>query len=107
MEQMNLEWLAETMDLVLEPREIQNVDIDTSLIYSGDFFGMTGLQGDNSLIMYGTGSRIGHCTMALWMDGELYIVESVGVFGIRKTPYEQWIQMMRDTRKMVIWLPLR
>jgi hypothetical protein len=34
------------------------------------------LDGLDEIIMYGTGSHVGHSTMALRFDGELYIVES-------------------------------
>jgi len=34
------------------------------------------LDGLDPMIMYGTGSKIGHNTMALRFDGELYVVES-------------------------------
>jgi len=34
------------------------------------------LDGLDPMIMYGTGSRVGHNVMALRFDGELYVVES-------------------------------
>lgn len=34
------------------------------------------LDGLGQIIMYGTGAYLGHNTMALRFDGELYIVES-------------------------------
>jgi len=55
-----------------------NIDIDPLTVKSGDFFGVTRLDGLNPLIMYGTGSHIGHCTTALWFEDGLYIVESQG-----------------------------
>ena len=39
------------------------------------------LDGAGSLIMYGTGSRVGHNVMAMRFDGELYIVESTSGAG--------------------------
>lgn len=43
-------------------------------------FGIFRLDGLDPLIMIGTGSRMGHCVMALWFEEkgkrELYIVES-------------------------------
>jgi len=39
-------------------------------------FAIFRLDGFDSIIMYGTGSHVGHCTMALRFDGELYVVES-------------------------------
>ena len=76
MEEANLRFLHESMDLNLEEREIQKVEIDPDLIQSGDFLAIFRLDGLDPIIMYGTGSHIGHSTMALRFDGELYIVES-------------------------------
>lgn len=95
----------------LPPRPINFVDIDESMVKSGDFFGVTRLDGLNPLIMYGTGSHIGHCTTALRFDDGLYIVESQGaafwpVQGIQRTPFAQWIQQTRERDMAVIWLPL-
>ena len=64
------------MDIVLEEREIQKVEIDPDLIQSGDFFAIFRLDGLDPMIMYATGSHIAHTTMALRFDGELYVVES-------------------------------
>lgn len=88
------------------------VDIEESMVKSGDFFGVTRLDGLNPMIMYGTGSHIGHCTTALWFDDGLYIVESQGnqlwpVQGIQRTPFKQWINQTRERDMAVIWLPLK
>lgn len=106
------QFLLETMGYDLPPRTINFVDIDESMVKSGDFFGVTRLDGLNPLIMYGTGSHIGHCTTALQFDDGLYIVESQGaafwpVQGIQRTPFAQWIQQTRERDMAVIWLPLR
>lgn len=89
-------FLLESMGYDLPPRPINFVDIDPSLVKSGDFLGVTRLDGLNPMIMYGTGSHIGHCTTALHFDDGLYIVESQGskiwpVAGIQRTPFAQWI----------------
>lgn len=72
------QFLLESMGYDLPPRPINFVDIDENMVKSGDFFGVTRLDGLNPLIMYGTGSHIGHCTTALRFDDGLYIVESQG-----------------------------
>ena len=77
MEEANVEFLKEAMGITLEERAITKVEIDPSTIQSGDFFALNRLNGEDPLIMYGTGSHIGHCAMALHIDGELYVVESV------------------------------
>ena len=62
--------------------------------------------------MYGTGSHISHCTMALWIEDELYVIESTGDGflpnngGIMKTKYADWIQRMEATSENVAHLPL-
>ena len=73
----NLQFLKDTMQLEMTERTTQKVEIDPDLIQSGDFLGVLRLDGLVSIIMYGTGARIGHNVMALRMeDDELYIVES-------------------------------
>ena len=76
-EEGNVQFIKDVMGVTLEPRETKIVDIDPSLIQSGDFFGIMRLDGLDQIIMYGTGSYVGHNVMALRMeDDELYIVES-------------------------------
>ena len=49
------------------------------------------------MIMYGSGSMASHSVMALRMEGELYIVESVGpTAGVRRTLYKDWISHHRS-----------
>mmetsp|Transcript_3108 Transcript_3108/g.2102 ORF Transcript_3108/g.2102 Transcript_3108/m.2102 type:complete len:253 (+) Transcript_3108:840-1598(+) len=93
-----------SMGYDLQPRQIHTVEIDASMIRSGDHFGMFSLDGSSSLIMYGSGSYTDHSTMALWFDDGLYIVES-NTPVIRRTPYSQWIESVRRS-SMVAWNPL-
>lgn len=108
----NLRFLSETINYNMEPREINYVDIDESLVKSGDFFGVVRLDGTSPMIMYGTGGRFSHCTTALWFEDGLYITESQGagywpVNGIQRTPFKQWVQMARERDYNVAWLPLK
>lgn len=69
------------MGLNIEKRSVTNVDIDESLIKSGDFFLIMRLDGLDPMIMWGTGSHGAHCVMAMWFTEEdgseaLYITES-------------------------------
>lgn len=62
--------------------------------------------------MYGTGSHIGHDTMALRFDGELYVVESQDAWywpthGLQRTLWADWIKQAEDADFHVSWLPLR
>jgi len=63
------------------------------------------------MIQYGSGSYVGHSTVALWVDSELYILESQGGAywprqGIQMNPYDTWIQWAENAGYMVTWLPL-
>lgn len=78
--------------------------LDPTLIKSGDMFGLVGWDGITALIQYGSGSFLGHCTVALWYDDGLYILESVNQ-GIIRTPWIQWVK--NNDWASIIWLPLR
>lgn len=112
MEDLSKQFLSETMGYSMEKRAINHVDVDPSTIKSGDFLGNVRLDGLSPIIMYGTGARFSHCLMALWFDDGLYIVESQGagywpVFGIQRTPWDEWIQLARARDYNTIWLPLK
>lgn len=99
------------MGLLLEEREIQQIEYDESNINSGDFFSILRLDGLDPIIMYGSGSHAGHSVMALRMDGELFIVESQGAWywpqaGIQKTPYKQWVEWASNADFNVVHMPL-
>jgi len=99
------------MQIKMEEREITKVEIDPSTIRSGDFFGLIRLDGTSPIIMYGTGAGITHCTIAVHIDGELYIAEStdgnyVTAHGIQKTKWADWIKLKEETSYHVIHLPL-
>jgi len=89
------------MNWIPEKREIEHVEIDLNQVKSGDFFAVSAMGGLDALIMYGTGSRISHSTMALWFDDGLFIVES-NAGGIHRTPIEKRIYNSED----IMWIPL-
>jgi hypothetical protein len=76
MEKANVQFFSEAMNWDLEERTIHDVDIDEVHINSGDFLAIFRLDGLDPLVMYGSGSRAGHSTMALRFDDGLYVVES-------------------------------
>lgn len=80
MEKANVDFLKWGINWELKERETHKVEIDESLIKSGDWLAILRLDGLDPMIMYGTGSRVGHTVSCLWFeeDGkrELYIVES-------------------------------
>lgn len=69
------------------------------------------LDGVDPIIMYGSGTHAGHSTMALRMDGKLYIVESQDGWywpkhGIQKNEWSQWIQWAKNADFHVAHFPL-
>lgn len=89
----------------------QRVNIDKKNIRSGDFLAILRLDGIDQLIHWGSGSRIGHSTMALWRDGELYVVESQdGPYwprrGIQKNKFDQWAIWADNADFNVLHVPL-
>jgi len=98
------EWVKRPSDVV--------VALDEQLIQSGDFFAITRFDGLDQIIEYGAGSRAGHCTTALWINGDLFICESQGGWywprsGIQCNPYQNWIKWADNAGFQVTWLPLK
>lgn len=88
------------------------IKLDKSQIKTGDFFGVTRLDGVDQLIMMGTGSSLGHSTVAVWIDGELYVVESQDgwywpTHGVQKTKYEDWLKYADNADFNVVVMKLR
>ena len=111
MEKANVEFLHNTMNYNLVERETKEYDYDLSNIHSGDFFAVTRLDGIDPIIMYGSGSHTGHSVMALWIDGELNIVESQDGWywpkhGIQRNLFPQWIEWARNADFHVVHMPL-
>lgn len=111
MEQANVNFIKAAMDVTIAPRDTYEVEIDEKLVKSGDFFLIMRLDGLDQIIMWGTGSTGAHCTMAMWFDDELYVVESQDAWywptkGLQRTPFKTWIQQAKDASFNVAWLPL-
>jgi hypothetical protein len=88
------------------------LNIDKSEIKSGDFLAITRLDGVDPLVMLGSGSHIGHSAVCLWVEGELYVVESQAGWywpraGIQINKWEDWIQWADNASFMVAILPLK
>ena len=117
MAKANVSMDKEVMGLELEKRHINLVDVDESLIKSGDFILIMRLDGIDPIIMYGTGSHGAHCGVLIWFpepDGTeaLYIIESQDAWywptkNIQRTPFKKWISQAQDASFNVIWLPLK
>jgi len=88
------------------------IDIDPSLIKSGDFFAVTRFDGLDQIIEWGAGTHAGHSVVALWIEGELYITESQAGWywprtGIQKNLFTTWVQWAKNAGFHVTWLPLK
>ena len=62
--------------------------------------------------MMGTGSSIGHTTVAVWIEEELYIVESQDGWywpkhGIQRNKYDEWMENAFNADFNVYWIPLK
>ena len=111
MEKANLKFIKEVLGTELQERTIQKVDIDPDTINSGDFLAIMRLDGLDPMIMYGTGSRVGHNVMALRFDGELYVVESQDAWywpthGLQRTKWADWIKQAEEADFNVTYHPL-
>ena len=63
------------------------------------------------MIMIGTGSTIGHCAVASWIDGKLYVLESQDGWywpykGIQKNEWKEWCRLAHIADFNVAVLPL-
>lgn len=113
MEAQNVKFFQEAMNYTwqVRPKDVV-VELDESLIQSGDFLAIIRFDGLDPIIGYGSGSHVGHCTMALRIDGELYVAESQSGWywprtGIQMNPYKNWIKWARNAGFQVTWLPLK
>lgn len=111
MEKANVDFMKWALNIELEERKTQKVQIDESEIQSGDYLAVMRLDGLDPMIMYGTGSRSGHSVMALRFDGELYVVESQDawywpVHRIQRTPWQAWLQNAENCDFHVVHMPL-
>lgn len=89
-----------------------NTNLDEKFIESGDFIGISRLDGIGGMVMLGTGGYINHAAMALWIENELYVIESAdgGCWpfkGIQKNLYKDWIKYANNADYNVVVLKLR
>lgn len=111
MEKANKEFMQWGLNWDLVERPTQKVEIDESLIQSGDYLAVLRLDGLDPMIMYGTGSHSGHSVMALRFEGELYIVESQDawywpIHRIQRNKFSEWMKFAEDCDFHVAHLPL-
>jgi len=87
-------------------------DYDAKNIKSGDYFAITRWDGLDQIIEWGTGSHSGHTVAAIWVEEELYVVESQDAWywprhGIQMNPYKTWLEWADNAGFMVTHLPLK
>lgn len=91
---------------------LSNLPPPAEKIHSGDFFGIIRLDGLDPMLAWAMGSTTGHTTVALWIDGELYVCESTvtdsywPTNGIQKTPYKTWLKQAEEAGYNVVHVPL-
>jgi hypothetical protein len=112
MEKANVHFIEEAMGWKMEKRDVTYVDLDEAEIHDGDFLAITRLDGLDEIIMWGTGGRVGHSTVALHIDGELHIIESQDAWywpkhKIQRNTYKQWVQYAKNCDFNVVVLPLK
>jgi len=94
------------------PAKTRVVTLNPSDVKSGDFIGIIRMDGLDPMIAWGMGGTLGHTAMALWIDSELYVVESTvkSVYwptnGIQKTKWATWIQQAEDADYNMVLIPL-
>ena len=89
-----------------------SINLDPKYIQSGDFFAITRFDGLDQFIEWGSGTHAGHSTAALWIDDELYVVESQAGWywpkaNIQRNPYKTWLQWAENAGFQVTLLPLK
>eukprot|EP01061_Rhynchopus_euleeides_P016104 TRINITY_DN272_c0_g1_i1.p1 TRINITY_DN272_c0_g1~~TRINITY_DN272_c0_g1_i1.p1 ORF type:complete len:649 (+),score=296.80 TRINITY_DN272_c0_g1_i1:83-1948(+) len=89
------------------------IDLNSSLIQTGDFFGIVRLDGIDPMLGWAMGSTTGHTTIAMRDEkNELHVCESTSVTsywpvnGVQCTPYAQWLKMAQAAGFNLVWAPL-
>ena len=113
METANINFVTELagFNLKLRTTDKKVLEIDPKNIRSGDFVAIRRWDGVDPLIMWGTGTHIGHTAVAMWEDGELYVYESQDGWywprhGIQKNKWAYWIEHAQNADFEVSILPL-
>jgi hypothetical protein len=110
--ELNVDFLESYTEFKMPARDDGLVVIPESQIHSGDFFGIIRLDGLDPMLAWGMGSTTGHTTIAQWIDGELYVLESTVVDsywptdGVQKTPYRKWVEQAHAADFQVVHVPL-
>eukprot|EP00960_Hanusia_phi_P057270 763519-Hanusia_phi.AAC.4 len=109
----NLKFLNKYANYEMKP--VQSLaSVDPSLMRSGDMIGVVRLDGLDPLIMWGTGSHLGHTAVLMrGSNGSLFVCESQSKGNywpkdaIQRTEWSQWLEWAREADYNVVWMPLR
>jgi len=95
----NIQFLKESANITLIPRQQSNFPLSASDVHSGDVFGSFSLNGLGPLIMATTGSKISHLQIALEIDGKMNVCESTGgaIAGKTGIVCTLWDDFVKDT----------
>lgn len=116
MEAANVNFLQQSIGYTMVRRTNTTQTLQADQIKSGSFLAVTRLDGLDEIIMYGSGSRVGHSTVALWVEEngvrDLYICESQAGWywprtGIQMNKFDQWVKWASDCSFNVVILPLK
>jgi len=109
---MNRDFLRRYAGFEYEPRNASIVDLDPTMLKSGDYLAIMRFDGLDPMLAWAMGSTTGHAASLLWVDGELYVVESTvkSAFwpadGIQRTPYQTWVKRLQDIGSIAVLAPL-
>lgn len=111
-EEANREFLKWGMNYEMTERTIRNMNLDESLINSGDLIAVQRVDGLSSMIMYGTGAHSSHSVVALrHSDGRLYFVESNDAAQwatkrVQRNLYHEWLKEAEWEDLSAVHVPL-
>ena len=114
----NINFLKEKMNYNIEKNKNTEVYFNPDNIKTGDIFLVNRLDGFDQLIMWGTGSYIGHTAIASRINGELYILESTDAnpygkvcwdppYGVIKNKWDRWYSMIKNCSSYISILRLK
>eukprot|EP01017_Pseudomicrothorax_dubius_P032572 TRINITY_DN4277_c0_g1_i3.p1 TRINITY_DN4277_c0_g1~~TRINITY_DN4277_c0_g1_i3.p1 ORF type:complete len:204 (-),score=54.91 TRINITY_DN4277_c0_g1_i3:516-1127(-) len=111
MERANVEWMKQATGYEWRPRKDINLLLDEKYFKDGDFIAITRMDGLDQIIEYATGGHAGHCALTMWIDGQLFVLESQHAWywpkiNIQRTPYREWLKNAWNAGYHVVHVPL-
>ena len=114
-EEKNLEFIKEKMNKVFYPTQNTSIkSFNYDELQNGDIILVSRFDGLDPLIMWGTGSTVGHVAFIIEIDGQKYVTESTDrnplnpnhcwkpPYGIIKNPIHRWFNMAQDCKMNVL-----